>query len=89
MKQEIKKVKRKANKKIPKNNTTKPKFKKNKQEVQYEALSVTTLLGEKTPLIEALNSCEHEFTSFAQLNRAALNLLLKKMGSDFRLTEKS
>lgn len=55
---------------------------------QYEALSVTTLLGEKEPLIHALNDLEHGYSSFAQFVRSAINLKLSDLGSDFQLTEK-
>jgi hypothetical protein len=66
----------------------KTKFKPAKEEPQYEGLSVTTLLGEKDPLMAALNKTEHGYRSFAELNRAALNLMLADLGSDFRLTER-
>jgi len=55
---------------------------------QYEALSVTTLLGEKEPLMQALNDLEHGYTSFSQFARASINLKLSDLGSEFRLTEK-
>jgi len=72
-----------------KSNTTNQKFKpQDKQEPQYEGLSVTTLLGEKAPMMAAFNKCEHGYRSFAELNRAALNLMLSQLGSEFRLTER-
>lgn len=54
----------------------------------YENLSCTTLLGEKDPLMEALNSLEHPYTSFSHFARAAINMKLAAMGSKFQLTEK-
>lgn len=72
---------------MPKQEKKPPKFKaKAKSRVNYEPLSVTTILREKEPLLTALNEAEHGYRSFAELNRAALNLMLEKLGSSFRLT---
>ena len=55
---------------------------------RYDYCGINFFLGDKDDLMQVLNDNQVPYSSFSHFVRASINVNLKQLGIDFRLTER-